>query len=92
MGPCSGSLIQFYHDSRLRRCLEFDYSGCQGNANRFDTLAACEERCGADREGTEPPLTTPASVTGGSTGSLWVGEVTRCREFRVTTDDRRHGH
>ncbi|XP_043223530.1 papilin-like [Amphibalanus amphitrite] len=63
VGPCSGSLVQFYYDSRLRRCLEFDYSGCQGNANRFNTLAACEARCGADSEVTGSPPTTVAPVT-----------------------------
>ena len=64
VGPCSGSLIQFYFDSRLRRCLEFDYSGCQGNGNRFDTLAACEQRCVTEDEVTESPLTSPAPDIG----------------------------
>ncbi|KAF0312775.1 Papilin [Amphibalanus amphitrite] len=63
VGPCSGSLVQFYYDSRLRRCLEFDYSGCQGNANRFNTLEACEARCGANSEVTGSPPTTVAPVT-----------------------------
>ena len=70
VGPCSGSLVQFYHDTRLQRCLEFDYSGCQGNANRFNTLAACEERCRSDGEVAGSPLTTAAPPTGGDDGSM----------------------
>ncbi|XP_037073511.1 papilin-like [Pollicipes pollicipes] len=65
VGPCSGSLRQFYFDTRLSRCLEFDFSGCQGNGNRFGSLADCEARCGSpvevtERAGGPPDQTTPA--------------------------------
>jgi len=26
-------------------CLPFNFGGCQGNANRFDTIVQCEQRC-----------------------------------------------
>lgn len=45
VGPCNGSVPQFYYDRRADACYDFDYSGCQGNKNRFQDLSSCEERC-----------------------------------------------
>ncbi|XP_023211883.1 papilin-like isoform X2 [Centruroides sculpturatus] len=44
-GPCSGSFPQWYYDQTADRCWEFSFSGCQGNANRFDDRESCELRC-----------------------------------------------
>ncbi|UYV74611.1 PAPLN [Cordylochernes scorpioides] len=43
-GACSGSFLQWHFDGHV--CREFVYTGCHGNANRFDSRQACEQRCG----------------------------------------------
>ena len=55
-GPCNGSESQFYYDRRADACYEFNYSGCQGNKNRFSDLRSCEQRCRR-----QPPTPTPAT-------------------------------
>ncbi|XP_064484437.1 papilin-like isoform X2 [Ornithodoros turicata] len=56
-GPCSGHFTQWFYDMETDECHEFDYSGCQGNANRFNEKDGCEAQCrkGAPRP-TEPPV------------------------------------
>ena len=44
-GLCHGSQLQWFHDSRTQLCRSFQYSGCGGNANRFDTYGACTSVC-----------------------------------------------
>jgi hypothetical protein len=44
-GPCSGSLPQYYYDMETDSCQLFNYGGCQGNRNRFDSIVQCEQRC-----------------------------------------------
>lgn len=45
IGPCDGYVKQFYYDRRTDSCYEFDYSGCQGNKNRFQDQVSCEIKC-----------------------------------------------
>ncbi|XP_032682374.1 papilin-like [Odontomachus brunneus] len=45
IGPCDGYVKQFYYDRRTDSCYEFDYSGCQGNKNRFQDKVSCEVKC-----------------------------------------------
>ncbi|XP_070527125.1 papilin isoform X2 [Cardiocondyla obscurior] len=45
IGPCSGFVKQFYYDRRTDSCYEFEYSGCQGNKNRFQDVESCERKC-----------------------------------------------
>ena len=45
-GPCEAAIRRYYFDPETGRCREFTYGGCQGNANRFETLAACRNACG----------------------------------------------
>ncbi|XP_035219260.1 papilin-like isoform X2 [Stegodyphus dumicola] len=44
-GPCSGSFTQWYFDKDQDECFEFLFSGCQGNANRFNSKEACYLAC-----------------------------------------------
>lgn len=44
-GPCPGSVLRWYYDAVRQMCSQFVYGGCKGNANRFLTRAACEQRC-----------------------------------------------
>nr|XP_045610870.1 papilin-like [Procambarus clarkii] len=59
IGPCSGSFRQYYYDSSSDECYEFDYGGCQGNKNRFDSARLCQQRC----KKTMAVLTTTPSYT-----------------------------
>ncbi|XP_059418418.1 boophilin-H2-like isoform X2 [Carassius carassius] len=44
-GPCKAIKDRFYFDFDTGRCELFEYGGCQGNANNFETLQECEEMC-----------------------------------------------
>nr|Q8AY41.2 RecName: Full=Kunitz-type serine protease inhibitor C; AltName: Full=Kunitz inhibitor C; Flags: Precursor [Bungarus candidus] len=44
-GRCNAIVRAFYYNSRLRKCLEFPYGGCGGNANNFKTIDECQRTC-----------------------------------------------
>ena len=44
-GPCKGYFPRYYFDKVAGECKEFTYGGCDGNANRFETLVACQKTC-----------------------------------------------
>ncbi|XP_072541540.1 tissue factor pathway inhibitor a isoform X2 [Salminus brasiliensis] len=44
-GPCKAVKDRFYFDIDTGRCEQFEYGGCQGNANNFESLEQCEEMC-----------------------------------------------
>lgn len=50
VGPCFAAVPQWYHDIATGKCDEFVWGGCQGNRNKFNTLAACERMCGVKPE------------------------------------------
>ncbi|CAG0888031.1 unnamed protein product [Darwinula stevensoni] len=45
VGPCSGAFRQWHYEPGRDTCFEFQYGGCQGNGNRFNSRTECEERC-----------------------------------------------
>ena len=45
IGPCNGIVEQFWYDKENDACFSFNYGGCQGNGNKFDTLEFCDNRC-----------------------------------------------
>lgn len=45
MGPCMSLMTRFFFDKASGSCLKFQYGGCQGNANNFETLSSCESYC-----------------------------------------------
>ncbi|XP_077535962.1 uncharacterized protein LOC144148277 [Haemaphysalis longicornis] len=53
-GNCREKIPQWFYNPVTQRCQEFNYSGCQGNANRFNDRESCELRC--------PPLPTEQPV------------------------------
>ncbi|XP_054714370.1 papilin-like isoform X2 [Uloborus diversus] len=55
-GPCSGTFTQWFYDKSKDECFEFVFSGCQGNANRFNTKESCYAKCKKE------PLTTVAPI------------------------------
>uniref|UniRef100_A0A8C9RJB7 Tissue factor pathway inhibitor a n=1 Tax=Scleropages formosus TaxID=113540 RepID=A0A8C9RJB7_SCLFO len=44
-GPCRSVMDRFYFNADTRQCERFDYGGCEGNANNFETFEECEETC-----------------------------------------------
>ncbi|XP_052259215.1 kunitz-type serine protease inhibitor bitisilin-3-like [Dreissena polymorpha] len=42
-GPCEALVIQWYHVNGT--CDVFNYGGCLGNRNNFDTKEECEQKC-----------------------------------------------
>ncbi|XP_042620443.1 tissue factor pathway inhibitor isoform X5 [Cyprinus carpio] len=44
-GPCKALKDRFYFDTDTGRCESFEYGGCQGNENNFETLQECEKMC-----------------------------------------------
>jgi len=46
VGPCRAYRPSFFFNKNTHQCESFMYSGCQGNANRFDDLESCEAKCG----------------------------------------------
>lgn len=45
VGPCKGSYPNWYYDPATDSCQPFNYSGCLGNNNRFDSKKLCESTC-----------------------------------------------
>jgi hypothetical protein len=44
-GNCRALIPRYYHDPASGSCERFVWGGCGGNANNFETLAACEDAC-----------------------------------------------
>uniref|UniRef100_F6V7B1 Tissue factor pathway inhibitor n=1 Tax=Equus caballus TaxID=9796 RepID=F6V7B1_HORSE len=44
-GPCRARIPSYYYDRYTQSCRQFIYGGCEGNANNFETWAACDEAC-----------------------------------------------
>ena len=45
-GPCEAVVPRFYFNASTGQCESFSYGGCEGNANNFETIEACETTCG----------------------------------------------
>ncbi|XP_064832212.1 tissue factor pathway inhibitor-like [Oncorhynchus masou masou] len=44
-GPCKVLKERFYFEIDTGHCESFEFGGCRGNANNFETLEACEGMC-----------------------------------------------
>ncbi|CAL8294199.1 unnamed protein product [Merluccius merluccius] len=44
-GPCRHDVQRYYYNPVTRKCEEFYYGGCQGNANNFKSVQACRKTC-----------------------------------------------
>ncbi|GFY63482.1 papilin [Trichonephila inaurata madagascariensis] len=44
-GPCKGHFRRYFFDHTKGNCEEFIYGGCEANANNFETVRECENKC-----------------------------------------------
>ena len=44
-GYCEADEQKWYFDAKFKQCMQFRYSGCLGNTNRFDNREECEQSC-----------------------------------------------
>ncbi|XP_053901505.1 kunitz-type serine protease inhibitor B1-like [Malaclemys terrapin pileata] len=59
-GPCEAYMTRYFYNSATKRCEEFIYGGCQGNANRFPSMDECLKTCGSSGDICQlPPETGP---------------------------------
>uniref|UniRef100_A0A914C9V7 BPTI/Kunitz inhibitor domain-containing protein n=1 Tax=Acrobeloides nanus TaxID=290746 RepID=A0A914C9V7_9BILA len=45
LGDCKQSVRRYWYNAVTRACEIFDYTGCQGNDNNFETLLECQNTC-----------------------------------------------
>lgn len=45
-GPCRNSHTMWYYNPYDQKCSRFNYGGCKGNENQFDTMEKCLTFCG----------------------------------------------
>ena len=67
MGDCQATRIRYFYNSNSSQCEEFEYSGCGGNLNNFQSLRQCITSCTTDN--TESPIFSrfkKPSITGTS--------------------------
>ena len=44
-GLCKAKLSRYFFNSETRKCELFDYGGCMGNENNFQTEEECQNKC-----------------------------------------------
>lgn len=49
VGECNERIPQFYYNTQTGICEAFEYSGCGGNTNRFESKEQCDRQCGEFR-------------------------------------------
>lgn len=45
LGDCTSAVRRYWYNAATRSCEMFQYTGCQGNDNNFNTLMACQQKC-----------------------------------------------
>ncbi|XP_050665935.1 papilin-like [Leptidea sinapis] len=88
-GSCAGSYLRWGFNPETRKCSQFIWGGCEGNANRFNSEAACMMQCNAPGV-PQARCKLPGPVVGTSTGKypMWSFKQTenRCVPFYYTGD------
>jgi hypothetical protein len=47
-GFCFAIMNKYFFNKEHNRCEKFEYGGCGGNQNRFETVEECVRSCGGD--------------------------------------------
>ncbi|CDW59458.1 papilin [Trichuris trichiura] len=53
-GRCAAYFQRFFYNVDTKRCEMFVYTGCEGNANNFETIEQCEKKCNVDPQPVDP--------------------------------------
>jgi hypothetical protein len=86
-GLCDAYIPSYYHDAATGLCRPFVYGGCDGNANRYDTLEACQSACsGGEPNYDECEAASDCIVT--SPGCCGACEPVSARDFIAIRRDR----
>ncbi|XP_074037235.1 inter-alpha-trypsin inhibitor heavy chain H4 isoform X3 [Leptinotarsa decemlineata] len=43
LGSCTNYTLQWFYSQRMNKCIQYEYGGCYGNDNRFDTNEECSK-------------------------------------------------
>ncbi|XP_034549354.1 tissue factor pathway inhibitor a [Notolabrus celidotus] len=81
-GPCKAIKERFFFNVDTGHCELFEYGGCGGNANNFETLEACEESCvvSDDKNPCHLPE-APGPCRGLATRYLFDTKTQMCKTF-----------
>lgn len=58
VGPCDAVCPRYFFNAETAQCEEFIFGCCEGNANNFLTLEACEAACVSGAAGAIPTVST----------------------------------
>ncbi|XP_068602423.1 tissue factor pathway inhibitor a isoform X2 [Brachionichthys hirsutus] len=81
-GPCKAIKDRYFFSVDTGRCEPFEYGGCGGNANNFETPEACEEMCIVSDEKNPCHLPeAPGPCRGLLTRYFFDSETQQCKHF-----------
>ncbi|CAF0985774.1 unnamed protein product [Didymodactylos carnosus] len=88
-GPCTNYERRYYLNIDMKKCVEFEFGGCDGNENNFLTRDTCEDTCdillrGRTEDGKDTRcMTIPWSEWSACTASCGTGTQVRFRSYKV---------
>jgi len=86
IGLCEAVIPRWYHDNEKGECVQFNYGGCDGNGNNFETEEQCRNAC-VQAITTTTPMMTPETTTTtiASTTTSTTSATTTTAETTSTT-------